>query len=254
MSHILYDGSHYRVCDWCSTVLSSRVRSRHIDALALSPRIIREAGSSSSVYFLSSIQSQVSASKNSTRTHHSEPAPLYILFLPSIYQSLHLPTTTKKNGQQLIFSCWHSCTIVSLITDGSVSLKLTFVHRNIPGLDEEIRNLRRPLNNGAYYSCSQQDWDHLCRQTLVPVSKAKATTALMKKSKAGKIHETADGEAALRRCSACTKGNNGNGYDCYLSSNGTTKTCAHCAFSNKSKCGMYPSLAIHVSKNTTNRD
>ncbi|KAG9530661.1 hypothetical protein KCU93_g2340, partial [Aureobasidium melanogenum] len=122
------------------------------------------------------------------------------------------------------------------MANNSSSAAGTHAPSNIPGLDEEIRNLRRPLNNGAYYSCSQQDWDHLCRQTLVPVSKAKATTALMKKSKAGKIHETADGEAALRRCSACTKGNNGNGYDCYLSSNGTTKTCAHCAFSNKSKC------------------
>ncbi|KAH0368122.1 hypothetical protein KCU65_g4100, partial [Aureobasidium melanogenum] len=107
---------------------------------------------------------------------------------------------------------------------------------NIPGLSQEVHNLRRPLATNAYYSCSQQEWDALCRRTLVPASKARATTALMKKSRAGKIHETADGEAALARCSACAQGNNGNGYPCYLSSNGTTKTCAHCAFSNKSKC------------------
>ncbi|KAG9681440.1 hypothetical protein KCU95_g8646, partial [Aureobasidium melanogenum] len=107
---------------------------------------------------------------------------------------------------------------------------------NIPGLSQEVRNLRRPLSTNAYYSCSQQEWDALCRQTLVPASRARATTALVKKSRAGKIHETADGEAALARCSACTQGNNGNGYPCYLSSNGTTKSCAHCAFSNKSKC------------------
>ncbi|KAG9836893.1 hypothetical protein KCU98_g11158, partial [Aureobasidium melanogenum] len=122
------------------------------------------------------------------------------------------------------------------MANNSSSVAGTHAPSNIPGLSEEIRNLRRPLNTGAYYSCSQQEWDYLCRQTLVLVSKAKATTALTKKSRAGKIHETADGEAALTRCSACTKGNNGNGYDCYLSSNGTTKTCAHCAFSNKSKC------------------
>ncbi|KAH0007645.1 hypothetical protein KCU78_g11660, partial [Aureobasidium melanogenum] len=122
------------------------------------------------------------------------------------------------------------------MANNSSSAAGTHAPSNIPGLSEEIRNLRRPLDTGAYYSCSQQEWDNLCRQTLVPASKTKATTALMKKRRAGKIHETADGEAALRRCSACTKGNNGNGYDCYLSSNGTTKTCAHCAFSNKSKC------------------
>ncbi|KAG9952960.1 hypothetical protein KCU85_g1547, partial [Aureobasidium melanogenum] len=107
---------------------------------------------------------------------------------------------------------------------------------NIPGLSQEVRNLRRPLATNAYYSCSQQDWDALCRQTLVPASRPRATAALVKKSRAGKIHETADGEAALARCSACTQGNNGNGYPCYLSSNGTTKSCAHCAYSNKSKC------------------
>ncbi|KAG9958866.1 hypothetical protein KCU61_g7994, partial [Aureobasidium melanogenum] len=122
------------------------------------------------------------------------------------------------------------------MANNSSSAAGTHAPSNIPGLSEEIRSLRRPLNTDAYYSCSRQEWDNLCRQTLVLASKTKATTVLMKKSRAGKIHETADGEAALRRCSACTKGNNGNGYDCYLSYNSTTKTCAHCAFSNKSKC------------------
>ncbi|KAG9654263.1 hypothetical protein KCU64_g7332, partial [Aureobasidium melanogenum] len=122
------------------------------------------------------------------------------------------------------------------MANNSSSAAGTHAPSNIPGLSEEIRSLRRPLNTDAYYSCSRQEWDNLCRQTLVLASKTKATTVLMKKSRAGKIHETVDGEAALRRCSACTKGNNGNGYDCCLSSNGTTETCAHCAFNNKSKC------------------
>ncbi|KAH0304046.1 hypothetical protein KCU71_g10400, partial [Aureobasidium melanogenum] len=88
------------------------------------------------------------------------------------------------------------------MANNSSSAAGTHAPLNIPGLSEEIRSLRRPLNTDAYYSCSQQEWDNLCRQTLVLASKTKATTALMKKSRAGKIHETADGEAALRRCSA----------------------------------------------------
>jgi hypothetical protein len=124
--------------------------------------------------------------------------------------------------------------------------ELTSIYRNIPGLSQEILNLRRPLTTNAYYSCTQQDWDNLCRQTLVPATKAKATAALVKRSKAGKIHETNEGEVAQVKCTACTKGGNGAGHPCYLSVTSTTRTCAHCGYTNKSKCGMYPSLAIDV--------
>jgi hypothetical protein len=119
-------------------------------------------------------------------------------------------------------------------------------HSTVPGLSQDIYNLRRPLNTNVYYSCSQTEWDNLCRGTLVHDAKAKekAIAALVKKSKAGKIHETCEGEQAQVRCTNCNRGGNGAGHPCYLPANSTVKTCAHCVYTNKSKCGMFSSLYV----------
>lgn len=112
MSHTSCNGSFYGVYEWCSTGFPSRVRSRHFDAWAWYPRIIMKP-ITPLIFTFFHPESSLGIKGLHTCAIIVEAAPLYILFLPSIYQSFHLPVTNKQNGQQLIFSCWHSCTIVS---------------------------------------------------------------------------------------------------------------------------------------------
>ncbi|KAH0286513.1 hypothetical protein M436DRAFT_65537 [Aureobasidium namibiae CBS 147.97] len=107
---------------------------------------------------------------------------------------------------------------------------------HIPGLSEKIRSLRRPQATEVFYSCSQQEWDVLCQQTLVDRTRAAATRTLIKKSKAGVLHETAKGEPAQVKCSGCKPGTKSEGFPCYLKANSTAVTCGHCNYHKRSKC------------------